>query len=778
MVTIRSYLISISIHLIFISGLFAQETKTISGVVTDEIQTKNGKIIINRTTNLPRGKTVSGTVTLDPETDDPGKAQKRLKVLRGLTFRIGNELILKNGIFTIELPDSEYVPLQVFSPEGVLLKEIPLTLSEPVPPAQLILPKTVRSGFIERINGDFPGDISEVKVTMDNAPVDIIAGNETELFFQAKDIEPGIHELALEYGDVQAIERVNLVDYSLQTEKSTLNRGESTYLDVNVAGLEDIKEPLVLELQNQSQATVFLEGGNSQIVEIIPKEVAEKGDWQKRFEIQSLRRGSYSIVTDLYVPEQEKLAELEDTIMYMEEESEMNGEETSPEKDAPHAGSESISPDQLEALKRRSADQSHVAGISVQKKRCLRYPTDPEINDRVGWDPIGDLYRVGKIESDYLTDLRGGDIRQKLQNAKLLSNSLQNILNEDHFKGHKCKESMAHADRPQQFPEFPWDHIFLSIDICDEANEGKDRLIDFLHPDSDIEALKKWRKDFESAIANFGLPNTSSTSMLNSFSSITSNSMSDIDKAYNEFQENMRVTLELRYNASRARANMWKAVSFTVGTVLSAGIGGAIAGTMGAALVSTFVSTAGFVYEQGLETLGMDSRLAQLVSSIVTAGMGGFPSGGDVVNMVTTGTVTEGLNTMQQGYVESYAMSMVLLDDHNWGKMIEKLKEDYRPDAIARFNENRDEFVGKVREELVNLCQVKNSLNELLPETEEAVDNAQLWVSSSFWRKLWNNAMNETLDCNCCEWSDGSNPPPSCIQLIPPFGFSPDELDK
>jgi hypothetical protein len=778
MVTIRSYLISISIYLIFIYGLFAQETKTISGIVTDEIQTKNGKIIIIRTTNLPRGKTISGTVTLDPETDNPGKAQKRLKVLGGLAFRIGNELILKDGIFTVELPDSENVPLQVFSPEGVLIEEIPLKLSDLAPPTELNLPKTIRSGFIERINGDFPGDISQAKVTMDNAPVDLIAGNETELFFKAKDIEPGIHELSLEYGDIQAIETVNLVDYSLRTGEMNLNRGESTYLDVNVTGLEDIKEPLVLELQNQSQGTISLEGGDRQIIEIFPEEVTEKGDWQKRFEIQSLRRGSYSIVTDLYVPEKEELTKLEDTITYMEEESEMSGEETSAEKDAPLAGSESISPDQLKALKRRSADQPDAPGVPVRNKRCLKFPSDPEINDRVGWDLIGDLYRKGKIESDYLTDLRGGDIRQKLQNAQSLFNSLQNILNEDHFKGYQCKEGLAHADRPQQFPEFPWDHIFLSIDICDEANEGKNRLIDFLHPDSDIEALKKWRKDFESAIANFGLTNTSPASMLNSFSSITSTSMADIDKAYNEFQENMRVTLELRYNASRARANMWKAVSFAVGTVLSAGIGGAIAGTMGAALVSTFVSTAGFVYEQGLETLGMDSRLAQLVSSIVTAGMGGFPSGGDMVNMVTTGTVTEGLNTMQQGYVESYSMSMVLLDDDNWEKMIESLSKDYRSDAIARFNENRDEFVGKVREELANLCQVKNSLKKLLPATEEAVDNAELWVSSSFWRKLWNNAMDETLDCNCCEWSDGSNPPPSCTQLIPPFGFSPDELDK
>jgi len=125
-----------------------------------------------------------------------------------------------------------------------------------------------------------------------------------------------------------------------------------------------------------------------------------------------------------------------------------------------------------------------------------------------------------------------------------------------------------------------------------------------------------------------------------------------------------------------------------------------------------------------------------------------------------------------------YAMSMVLLDDDNWEKMIEKLKEDYRPDAIAMFNKHRNEFVGKVREELANLCQVKNSLKKLLPATEEAVDNAQLRISSSFWRKLWNNAMNETLDCNCCEWSDGSNPSPSCTQIIPPFGFNPEEIGK
>ena len=52
--------------------------------------------------------------------------------------------------------------------------------------------------------------------------------------------------------------------------------------------------------------------------------------------------------------------------------------------------------------------------------------------------------------------------------------------------------------------------------------------------------------------------------------------------------------------------------------------------------------------------MGMDENIAQLVTAIATAGVGAT----DVIIASSTTTVTEGLNTMAQNNVESYAMSM------------------------------------------------------------------------------------------------------------------------
>ena len=778
---ITNYASFIIFLLIFTMQTNAQ--KSITGVITEEISTKDGKFLLHRTTHLPKGKSISGTVTFEPESDKTKKREKQIENLKRYILKIGDQIISNDGIFTMKLPDTDNIPLQVLTSEGKLVQEIPFELSEPLIPENLKMPKTIRKDFAEKITGDFSGDISNANILLNEKPVDILAGNDTELFFKVENIEPGKQDLSLEYDDVKATESVNVVDYTLQAGRLNLNRGESTYLNVKVVGLKDLQEPLELSVQNQSVGTILLEGGDIQTIQITPSEVAETGIWQKRFDIQSLRRGSFRIYTDLIVFEENiKETEFPDTDTLVEEipfsdfneiEESIDTLTTKIDKKKGVVGSETLT-----GLGENNNKPREVPNPPRQQKQCLRYPIEPEINNRVGWDLIGDLYVNGKIESDYLNDLRAGEILHRLQHARSLNGSLHTILNEEYFKGHKCNNSTAHADGPQVFPSFPWEDIFLTVDLCDEATEQKTRLIDFLDPNADIEALKKWREDFETAVCNFGLATSSeSGTMLNYFADKTSKSMSDIDKAYKEFQEEMRVTLELRYNASRARARMWEGVAFAVGTALTAGIGGAVAGSMSAVLVSSFVSTAGFVYEQGMQSMGMDQQMAQLVSAIATAGMGGggiFDFTEGVVTSTVTGVVvSEGLNTMAKSNVESFAMSMALLDDDNWANMIKNLEEDYRQGAINRFNENRNNFISDVREELANLCEVKNSLEKLLPETEEAVRNAEMQVRSSFWRKLWNDSMENSWDCKCCEWSDGSSPEPACKQTIPPFGFEP-----
>ena len=71
---IINYASFITFLLIFTMQTNAQ--KSITGVVTEEISTKDGKFLLHRTTHLPKGKTISGTVMVEPESDKTKKREK------------------------------------------------------------------------------------------------------------------------------------------------------------------------------------------------------------------------------------------------------------------------------------------------------------------------------------------------------------------------------------------------------------------------------------------------------------------------------------------------------------------------------------------------------------------------------------------------------------------------------------------------------------------------------------------------------------------------------
>lgn len=284
---------------------FAQTNISADGIVKEELKTKDGSIIVIHTANLPRGKTISGTVIAEPASDNINKRLKQKKNLQQLILKVGEETISNNGIFTIKLPDVAELSVQLFSSEGKLIDKILLHLGKPKMPGSLQLPSVIRKEYTERISGDFSGDISEPALTIGNKPAKVIAGNNHELFFETFDVEPGKQELSLNYDETKVTKTVNVIDYTLQAGSMTLDRGESTYLDVKVLGLKDIEEPLIFKVQNQSVGTVSLEGGEQQSISIAPEEVAITGVWQKRFTIQSKTRGSFSVQTNLEIPREE-----------------------------------------------------------------------------------------------------------------------------------------------------------------------------------------------------------------------------------------------------------------------------------------------------------------------------------------------------------------------------------------------------------------------------------------------------------------------------------------
>ncbi|HJX83319.1 MAG TPA: hypothetical protein VJ723_03125, partial [Candidatus Angelobacter sp.] len=92
----------------------------------------------------------------------------------------------------------------------------------------------------------------------------------------------------------------------LTAPKTSLKKGESTELHVEVSGLEGLHQPIPLQLTNQSPNTVNLGGGNTQTIVIQPSQVSTGGTFVKTVPVTGIRSGSFVITSDiptgLYVP--------------------------------------------------------------------------------------------------------------------------------------------------------------------------------------------------------------------------------------------------------------------------------------------------------------------------------------------------------------------------------------------------------------------------------------------------------------------------------------------
>lgn len=425
---------------------------------------------------------------------------------------------------------------------------------------------------------------------------------------------------------------------------------------------------------------------------------------------------------------------------------------------------------------RTSPGESGTPGVTEPTdRRCVEFPVDPVIDSRTGYDLFADLYRRGILSSDFLNEMRNDRIGQRVRAVQAMHHSLQTLLSEQ-FNVFECDDEVAHSHPAQPFPQFPREEFFLQVDMCDPANADKDHLADFIAENADPEALEAWMEDFETAVENLGLWNPNERSIIAGFQSQINDALQDIADAYEEFQSDMHTSMALRYNETRAWNNLWSAVATIAAAAVSAGIGAGLGGAA-AALVSACTSTTGFVFEHGMSSMGMDPQVAALVSSVITLTIGGASAAGqgfvqfageEIITTVPSSVTAEGINTMAQQNVQGYAMSMFMLNDEVWDSMIEELSDDYRQDAIDQFNAYRDEFRAEVERQVQELCEIYRSLQQLLPALEEAYDEALQWTTPQHWRDLWHEAMDASLDCVCCEYSDGTVGT-GCVLTIPAF---------
>lgn len=267
----------------------------------DEIEIEVGTLTLFRTSHFPKGGNILGTLHFMAKSEKLQKQQKQIQEFEKYVIKLGDKSISKKGLFQLQLPQKQNVSFQIFDKNGSLVHQSVFTLDEPVRSVSTKLPKTIRPNSNEKIIGDFSSQHTLPEVKLNEKPLEILAANESELFVETGNIQTGKQDLLLNYNDTIYREKVNVVDYTLNADRLTLERGETANLTIEILGLEGLQDPLQFDIENESTGTVSIEGGNKQSFEILPKEVIEMEKLQKKFEIISLRRGSYTIKTKLEI---------------------------------------------------------------------------------------------------------------------------------------------------------------------------------------------------------------------------------------------------------------------------------------------------------------------------------------------------------------------------------------------------------------------------------------------------------------------------------------------
>jgi len=281
------------------------QSNTVTTISMDEI----GKIKIVTPNDILAGDKFTAGVKLIPEGKKEKDIVKNNQILKDSYIYLGHTRFPASGNSgPLFLSESEIrnTPIKVTDPGGKTLFEsiVPDLFNKPIPKSTgFKIPSHGVIGTPFRIYGNFDGNAQNTSCHIGGKPAEILAESPRQCIIEFPNDIKGATSITISENGIIITEQIGAVDMSISAGRMNLKRGESTYVDVVVTGLENLKENATLTVKNVSTAVVTMGGGNSQVITILPAAVSGTGNFNQRFNIQSLHKGTFSINIDLQLPE-------------------------------------------------------------------------------------------------------------------------------------------------------------------------------------------------------------------------------------------------------------------------------------------------------------------------------------------------------------------------------------------------------------------------------------------------------------------------------------------
>jgi hypothetical protein len=153
-------------------------------------------------------------------------------------------------------------------------------------------PNIAQQGRPVEIHGSFDGSLENTTLTVGGQAATKLTESPRRLVFLSPTDVTGPVEMAFKEGNVETKRTYRNIGVRLSAPKTSLLKGESTTLKVEISGLQGIKEPVPLTLE--SQGVITMQGGVYQPLVIQPSQVGADGRYSTTREITGVQAGGWT----------------------------------------------------------------------------------------------------------------------------------------------------------------------------------------------------------------------------------------------------------------------------------------------------------------------------------------------------------------------------------------------------------------------------------------------------------------------------------------------------
>jgi hypothetical protein len=299
---------------------WAQTISTHKGLTTAVFSTSQGKITVYLPDDIRAGDTITGTMMAEPTGKNAKQLEKSLAEIKNMQLRLDGKPVLFSalGIEPGKLSAFEWrvqeeikpnCPVELMTSSGT--KPLQVTyefkkpeVEKPSQPSGCFIPSHILTGNPIGIRGNFDGEASNTQCLLNNQPLQILAESPRQCIVMYPQDARGAGTFSVKEDELEKCSRtVSGVDMQITAGNLNLKRGQSTYIDIKITGLQNLPDKAVLTVANLTPGIVTITNGNLQVVPIWPMSDTSAGVFTLHCPAVSINTGTFSVNVNLDLPQ-------------------------------------------------------------------------------------------------------------------------------------------------------------------------------------------------------------------------------------------------------------------------------------------------------------------------------------------------------------------------------------------------------------------------------------------------------------------------------------------